>query len=172
MNWFLTIIFFLAAGPLHARPLWNGAESGMHPHEVLKLFAGAVAASDEPDLEGEVEKIRIPSHKYLGREFSVQFFFSKGGLQHVRLDLSHPGSSAEMKKLVEEIVADLSKGLGKPKRSETDIKVSRILGAEWLAPDLEVSVMGLTYGPTERLADVGRLSINYRKPAEKERKPE
>ena len=162
MKYFLFIVACLFTHPLWAIPLWGGAESGMLAPQVLKKFEGAIAPAKQSVLAtGITKKVCIPSHKYLGHEFLVHFYFSDGGLQQVTLELKNPGRRAELKKFVESIDKDLSKAFGEPERSNTDNSAMRTIGVVWSTPTQRVSVIAVNYGPTEEISNGGFLNINY-----------
>ena len=161
MKRFFLILCLLLPWTLHASPLWNGSQTGMQPADILRKFEGAEATSVQSDRVGiGMEKARIPSIPYQGQEFSVHFYFNDGGLHAVTLKLKKIGSRAKSKKLVEAIVEDLSKTLGKPQRHDDVNLASQILKATWTTPDREVVLFALNYGADPSDQD-GALVINY-----------
>lgn len=150
---------------LYAAPLWNGAESGMSVLQVTKKFEGATVPEKPSELaSGATEKIQIPSIKYLDHEFLVRFYFNDAGLEQVTLALKNPGKRKELTQIAELIAKDLSKKLGEPKQQASDDSAAKILGWTWDRSDPRVSIIMVSFGPTEELSNGGFLNVNYQKP--------
>jgi hypothetical protein len=161
----LTVLLALimTLGALQASPLWNGTHTGMSIEEVKMKFPTAISPKDPVELYGKIfEGLRISTVTYLDHDFLVRFYFDKGSLHQVTLELQKKQEHPSMVKLAERVARDLSKRLGEPKlKKETKDVTGARFEAIWNTPEQKVLVLVVSMGPTEALYEPVAFNINY-----------
>ena len=157
------LALIMTLGALQASPLWNGTDTGMSIEVVKKKFPTAISPQDPGELYGKIfEGLRISTVTYLDEKFLVRFYFDKGSLHQVTLELQKKRAHPSMVKLAERVATDLSKRLGEPKsKKETKDVTGARFEAFWNTPEQKVSVLVISMGPTEALYEPLCFNINY-----------
>jgi hypothetical protein len=159
----ILLALIITLGALQASPLWNDTHTGMSIEEVKKVFPAAISPEAPSELHGKIlEGLRISKVTYLDEEFTVRFYFDKGALHQVTLELQKKREHPSMVKRAERVATDLSKRLGEPKsKKETKDVTGARFEAIWNTPEQKVSVLVISMGPTEALYEPVAFNINY-----------
>jgi hypothetical protein len=155
--------WLIVLGVLQASPLWNGAQTGMTVAQVKEKFPIATSPKEPTELYGKiVEGLRISPLSYLDEEFLVHFYFDKGSLHQVTLELKNKPAHPSMVKLAERVAADLSKQLGEPKsKKEAKDATGARFEAYWETPKQKASIIVVSSGPIEALYEPISFNINF-----------
>ena len=135
----------------------------MSIEEVKKAYPSAISPVEPSKLSENIcEGLRISKVTYLGEEFMARFYFGKGGLDQVTLELKKKPEDSKMVKLAKRVAADLSKRHGEPSGK---LAAKDATGASfeviWVTPEQKISILVISMGPTESLYQSLCFNINY-----------
>ncbi len=88
------ILLTCIAVPAHSQALWKEAQVGMSLEATQRQFPKAMRPSSPTQLgDGSRELLRLPNANVQGHAFDALFFFKKGKLTQVSLELQEQGGA-------------------------------------------------------------------------------